>query len=84
MIQLLIHYDEDTEVYINGQLAVKLPGYNAFYTLVPLDKEARRLLKAKANCMAVHCRNTNRPQYIDVGIVDVIPNKEKNSSKPGR
>ena len=73
----LIHYDEDTEVYINGQLAVKLPGHNAFYTLVPLDKETMRLLKSKANCMAVHCRNTNRPQYIDVGIVDVIPNKEK-------
>ena len=70
----LIHHDEDTEVYINGQLAVKLPGHNAFYTLVPLDKETMRLLKAKANSMAVHCRNTNRPQYIDVGIVDVIEN----------
>jgi len=73
----LIHHDEDAEVYINGQLAVKLPHHNAFYTLVPLDKETMRLLKAKENCMAVHCRNTNRPQYIDVGIVDVIPNKER-------
>jgi len=80
----LIHHDEDAEVYVNGQLAVKLPRHNAFYTLVPLDKKTVRLLKTKANCMAVHCRNTNRPQYIDVGIVDVIPNKEKNSSKPGR
>ena len=69
----LIHHDEGAEVYINGQLAVKLPHHNAFYTLVPLDKETVRLLKAKANCMAVHCRNTNRPQYIDVGIVDVLP-----------
>jgi hypothetical protein len=73
----LVHHDEDAEVYINGQLAVKLPGHNAFYKLVPMDKETMRLLMAKANCMAVHCRNTNRPQYIDVGIVDVIENKER-------
>lgn len=52
---------------------MKLPRHNAFYALVPLDKKTVRLLKAKANCMAVHCRNTNRPQYIDVGIVDILP-----------
>ena len=69
----LIHHDEDTEIYINGQLAVKLPHHNPFYTLVPLNEEAVRLLKTKANCMAVHCLNTSGPQYIDVGIVDVLP-----------
>jgi len=26
----------------------------------------------------VHCHNEHHPQYIDVGIVDVIPNKETN------
>jgi len=73
----LIHHDEDAEVYVNGRLAVKLPHHNPFYTLVPLDKDTLRTLKTKANCMAVHCRNTNRPQYIDVGIVDVLPPRAK-------
>jgi len=69
----LIHHDEDAEVYVNGQLAARLPHHNPFYTLVPVDEKAVRTLKPRANCLAVHCRHTNPPQYIDVGIVDVLP-----------
>jgi hypothetical protein len=36
-----------------------------------------KALKTGTNVIAVHCHNEHHPQYIDVGIVDVIPNKEE-------
>jgi hypothetical protein len=69
---LLIHHDEDAEVYINGTLAVKAAGYTVNYTMLPLGQEARACLRPGTNTLAVHCKQTTGGQYIDVGIVDVI------------
>jgi len=74
---LMIHHDEDAEVYINGRLLAKLEGYTTSYVRVALDKEGRAALRKGSNCMAVHCHQTGGGQYIDVGIVDVIEQSEK-------
>ena len=48
--QLLLHHDEDAEVYINGVLAVKVAGYTTDYDLVTLHAGARAaLLRPGAN-----------------------------------
>ena len=70
--QLLIHHDEDAEVYINGRLIVKLEGYTTSYVRATIDKEASKALKVGSNCLAIHCHQNTGGQYIDAGLVDII------------
>ena len=70
-LALLMHHDEDTEVYLNGVLATKAPGYNAAYEEFEISAEAQRTLMPGKNVMAIHCHQTVGGQYIDVGIVGV-------------
>ncbi|MBL7154324.1 MAG: glycoside hydrolase family 2 [Phycisphaerae bacterium] len=75
---LLVHHDETAKVYVNGQLVLNLPHTSNFYTWYPMNDKMLRVLKTGTNTVAVHCHNEHHPQYIDVGIVDVILNKETN------
>lgn len=68
--QLMVHHDEDVEVYINGVLAGSASGYTTGYELLPLTPAGRAALKPGKNVFAVHCHQTGGGQYIDVGIVD--------------
>lgn len=63
---LLIHHDEDAEVYLNGVKVASLKGHTTGYTYVPI----RVALNAGEHTLAVHCRQTQGGQYIDVGLVD--------------
>jgi hypothetical protein len=68
---LSIHHDEDSEVYINGQLITKLDKFSTNYVRTALDEKAQKSLKAGTNCIAIHCRQTKGGQYIDAGLLDV-------------
>lgn len=68
-LYLRIHHDEDVEVYINGQFAIKLSGYTTRYHTIPLKPQIQKLFKIGKNVIAVYCRQTTGGQYIDVGFV---------------
>lgn len=72
-----IHHDEDVEVYLNGVLAYKARGFVGNYFNAPITKEALATLKPGKNILAVKCRQTIGGQYVDVGIVDLLPHEKK-------
>ena len=67
---LLIHHDEDAEVFINGVKAASFTGFITEFRVHTLDAAAKKLLKAGENQVAVHCRQTGGGQSIDVHVVD--------------
>jgi hypothetical protein len=70
-LQLMIHHDEDVEIYINGQLTEKLAGYVVQYEFRPLSSATRQHLKSGPNRIAVHCHQERGGQYIDLGFAIV-------------
>jgi len=73
--QLLIHHDEDAEIFINGKPVATVSGYTTDYVTIPIPPAIRTALKAGKNTIAVHCKQTGGGQYIDVGIVNLIEQK---------
>ncbi len=74
-LRLLIHHDEDTDVYVNGKLVRSVTGYSTDYGTLRLIPEAAKHFKAGANTLAVHCKQTGGGQYIDVGFVELVEAK---------
>lgn len=69
-----LYHDEDVEIYINGVLALKKPGFETGYATLPMADEARKALKpGAANVIAIHCRQVFGGQYIDFGIGTLDP-----------
>ncbi|MBB02324.1 MAG: glycoside hydrolase family 2 [Planctomyces sp.] len=67
---LLIHHDENTEVFLNGKMVVALKGYITDYKVIPIPADKQGLLKTGDNLLAVHCNQTGGGQFIDVHLVD--------------
>ena len=73
---LWVHHDEDVEVYINGVLAAKAGGFTTQYDEMDLTKEGAAALKPGKNTLAAHCKQTMGGQYLDLGIVDLVPREK--------
>lgn len=68
---LVVHHDEDIEVYLNGVLAAKAAGYGTDYEEMPISDAARATIRpGKKNVLAVHCHQTGGGQYVDVGLAE--------------
>ena len=69
----MLCHDEDTEIYINGVLALSEAGYNGGYEAIDALPAARALLKPGATIsLAVHFRQTTGGQGFDMGLANVI------------
>ena len=65
-----IYHDEDTEIYLNGELVLTLKGYNHGYDPFAIDAARfKALMKPKGNVLAVHVKQTYGEQYFDMDLV---------------
>ena len=67
-VQLSVAHDDGAEVYVNGVLAVRLPGA-AGYETVGLPKAVRATLKPGHNVIAIHGHDDGGDKYLDAGFV---------------
>lgn len=79
-IRFQVFHDEDVEIYLNGVVALTLPGFVTDYDEFDILKDGRQALKAGRNTIAVHCHQTTGGQGVDVGLVG--PAKMVSESKP--
>jgi hypothetical protein len=71
--RLLLIYDEDPEIYLNGQLAAKLSGWATSYEEADLNPAALATLRPGRNLLAVRASQTYGGQSIDVGLAEDAP-----------
>ncbi|HEX3798248.1 MAG TPA: glycoside hydrolase family 2 TIM barrel-domain containing protein [Verrucomicrobiae bacterium] len=72
-----VFHDEDVEIYLNGVLALKQPGFITDYDDFDISKEALAALHPGNNTIALHCHQTTGGQGIDVGILAPLPQTPK-------
>ena len=68
--RLLLIYDEDPEVYLNGVLAAKLTGWITSYDEAAISSAALATLQPGKNVIAVRASQTYGGQCVDAGLVE--------------
>jgi putative heme-binding domain-containing protein len=71
-VRLVIHHDEDAEVFVNGVEAVRTERWTQSYVDLPIVASAAATLRRGRNVIAIHCRQNSGGQCIDAGLVERI------------
>ncbi|MEN6309242.1 MAG: glycoside hydrolase family 2 TIM barrel-domain containing protein, partial [Anaerohalosphaeraceae bacterium] len=66
---LVIFYDEDTEVFVNGQKIWSHTGFATGYQIFDVTEAMKKALAAGQNTLAVHTHQTGGGQYIDMALL---------------
>jgi len=66
---LVAHYDNDTEVYVNGKLLWKGERWNDQYVGFDVTKALQQALQPGKNAIAIHCHQDTGGQFIDVALL---------------
>lgn len=66
---VIICYDEDTEVYINGQKILGVSGFTSNYRFYLLTDQLKKVIKKGSNTFAIHNHQVTGSQYIDLAII---------------
>lgn len=67
---ILIHHDEDAQVYLNGRKVADLSGFTSAYQVVRINEKDADVIRAGQMLMAVHCKQTTGGQFIDAHLID--------------
>jgi hypothetical protein len=79
---LVIFHDEDTEIYVNGQLIWKRGGYTTAYEAFGVTEALRKALRKGRNLLAIHTHQTVGGQFIDLALL-VEPQAAKTAGWQG-
>ena len=66
---IVISYDEDTEVFVNGKLIFSSVGYIDNYKIADITAELKAAIKSGVNTLAVHTHQTIGGQYMDLALL---------------
>ncbi len=69
---LKLQYDDDVEVYLNGELIYNANCCAGKYKLLPLTPSIKSKLKKGKNLFAIHVINTGGGALLDIGIVKKV------------
>ena len=66
---LVIFYDEDTEVYVNGRQIWRRAGFTTTYDIFAVTEALQQALQPGSNTLAVHTHQTVGGQFIDLALL---------------
>ena len=72
-LMLLAKYDDDVEIYLNGEKVFSSGCCSSGYKEIAISKTVQQKLKKGKNVLAMFCRNTGGPGFIDAGLYDRLP-----------
>lgn len=66
---LVIHYDNETKLYVNGKLVWQRDQWNNNYSGYDITQALKSAIKRGVNTIAIHCHQDEGGQFIDAAII---------------
>ncbi len=65
---VVIHHNDNTEIYVNGQKITAVTGSKGFY-MIMVTEQMKQALKKGLNTLAVHSHEAGQGQFVDFAIL---------------